>query len=589
MVECDSQARTSRMTAALDYFNGQDNSQAVEEAFPGEYSMHYSIYKSDLENKHGQLYANIGIKLELDSPYKEYFKTPEGLPKGADFKNTTLNVIMGNHPDYNVSPSRIMGDDIVRPVEDAFRRYTAELTKQRDAGVFDDLLKNSEEPYYKNEELQGKLEEIQNDTGWLDAMDEAHDAIEEKFGDGQDDERWRYGQQWMDSLQRKQGYEPLYAQMFQKGTKNLVENSVKGKWLISFRHFFDKQRIIYHFGLDNFQKGWEQWQAADKDSGELAKAGIKDSVIYTDKGLDILHPVVEQNKGITYFAAKEYAKQNGFSEGEARTFARSAVEQLQFQYSFVNKPRAMWQGNTRSFLALMNFHLQQRRWQMDLYRQLGDGWKNRNTPQGRANFKNAARVLGLYLAGNALINGVSADLPEEVADVWKFLFPKSYEALRQGDRYSLAGAMNIDLASISRIPLTGVGVLTKVPLFFDKMGKLQEYWQRQVNHPGSVKNLINLTTTGLMFAPSGFGIKGVKAIGNQNLGNAIEYLYRVTTGDYKHYTGKGKVYYSTPTEELWNLIRGKEGLDRQIAKEQLDAQPKQPKGLHIPHLKAVGQ
>lgn len=591
---CPPDTLAARVTAAMDSFNGRDNSKAVEEAFPADYAIQYSAYKSRLDNENALLYANIGIKTSLESPYKEYFKTPVGEKPAEDWKNRVANMAMGNDPDHNVTPTRILGDEIVRPVEDAFRVYVKAMTDQHESGVFDELLEKAEGPFHQNEELQAKLLEIQADTGYIQALDEAAFQIEARFGQGGDEEdhaRYRYGMEWVHDLQRSEGYEDTLQWALRKGTNNLVKNSIQLKWLLSFRHFFDKQRALYHFGADNFVKAVDDWNKVkgDQENQELIKAGVRDSRFYTDKGVDILHPIVEQNKGITYFAAKRYALSQGKTEAQARLFARNAVEQLHFQTSFVNKPRSLWKGTNRSWLALFNFHMQQRRWYMDMWRMAKTGYDNRNTPQGRAQFRQAMGIIGMYLFGNALINGPSADVPDEMANILKIFYPRAYAAMKKGDKYSLAGALNLDLADLARIPLTGVGVATKLALYFQKLGKVQEAWQHAANHPTKAKTLVHASAATLQFLPPGLGIPGLKEIGNDNLASLMELTYRLTTGDYTRYTYKGKKYETSAGEEIMNAVRGgKESLDREIQKAELNAEPSgQHSLIHMPRLPHV--
>lgn len=558
-------ALAARILGTLDTVYGTDNTPALEH-LPLETQLHYATWKTELAMEE-PVYGPVEIDKKLASPYKNYFNLKNEKINTA--LNNATHLVMGNHPDFTVRPSEVLGDDIVRPLEDAYREYSNRLTGAKESGAFDSHLRDIERGKFDSPELREKLEEIREDSGLLDALDEAREKIEDRFGDGQDDERFKYGTGWLDAQKRPSGEDSFPSKILGAVTQNITENHLKNNLVSAGRNYFDRWRAAYQFGISNYMKGQEQYKAAVRTkSPELAEAGITGSrFTEKDKGFDLFSASEPGNKGITYFAAKQHALDKGMTATQAKLYGRKAVEQLQFQGSYINRPKAQWSTQGRTNLSLLTFGLHERRWYNNLWR--GAFSKDPEVA------KTARQALIYYAAGNALLNGLNADIPEEIGQIWKHYAPESYRKWRAGvGTLSLARALDLSMDEISRPSITGIGMITKIPIVFDELKRAGEDVGRVLEHPEDPKKYIKALTSGSMVLPSGLGIPGLDLVGNKMTTGVVQYLYRSVMGDYERRTRKNKKYTTDNPEEFKNALRGgREGLSRQLKKDELDAQP----------------
>lgn len=561
----------ARVLASLDSFKGLDSSAVVEADFGETAQLHYVVWKAQLDAEQ-PVYGPINFKGQLESPYKKYFETP-GLDRAA-------HMAIGLHPDFNTHPSEILGDDIVRPVEKAWRAYSDKITGLHESGAFDNYTRDIETRSFKNEELRELVEKAKDESGWLDAVEEARETIEDRFGDDQDPDRYREGMRWLSDIERPNSPDDIHYGFLVDLTNNFVENSLRNNTVSSARNYFDRLRALYQFGAGNYLKARTEYKKArdaiKKDpKGEAAQemidAGVLGSQFMEDKnGPNAFTASEPGNKALTYFAAKAHALENGMTEAKAKRYAQAAVEQIQFQSSYINRPKA-FRTMSRTNLALLSFIYKERRWYLGHMRNAAR--MGSEDPKVQASAQNSMRVITYYLIGNALVNGINADIPEEIGQIWKLANPKGYNAFRAATTpYSLFGALNINLDEFSRIPLTNVGIATKgVAVFNALKTAVKDTWDL-LEHPDKPKKWMKALKSDIMLLPSGFGVPVVRTLGNKNLGAAAEYLYRTVTGDYERYTQGHKKYVTNPEEELMNLTRsGREGLDRDLEKDSMDA------------------
>lgn len=554
---CDDDALAARTLASLDSIFGTDNTRALENT-PLEAQLHYSALKTQLDSEK-RIYGPVEIDKKLASPYKNYFNTSNEKINNA--LNNATHLVMGNHPDLSTRPSEVLGDEIVRPIEDAYRGYASAISKSKENGVFDDHIKDIENQNFKNPELREKLREHRENSGYDDALIGAREEIEDRFGDGKDDERYHYGMDWVKSQERSGADEGFPTKMVMAATHNFVENSLRNNLVSAGRNYFDRWRAAYQFGIHNYVKGQEQWNASKKSgSKEIEAAGISGSqFIEGKKGPDLFSLAEPGNKGITYFAAKAHAIEKGYAPKEATLYARKAVEQLQFQGSYINRPKAQWGTSGKTNLSLFNFGYQERRW----YNSLWKGSFNSNPELA----KTSRKALLYYGIGNAVLFGPNADIPEEIGQAWKLFAPESYKQWRQGiGTYSLARLLNLSMDETSRIPLTGVGMITRIPAVYDGLKKAGENVTELIQHPEKPQKWIKAMTSGAMLLPAGAGIPGLNNVGNKMNMAFVQYLYRSIFGDYTRSNG-GKKYQTSNIEELGNAFRGgRESFDRQMQK-----------------------
>jgi hypothetical protein len=548
------EALAARTLASLDSILGTNNTKALEKSTL-EAQLHYASWKTELDSeKH--IYGPVEIDKKLASPYKDYFNVEN--EKINKTLNNATHLVLGNHPD-NIRPSEIIGDNIVRPVEDAYRKYSSLLTKSKENGVFDDHIKEIENQNFKNPELREKLMEHREDSGYEESIEEAQDKIEKLYGDGKDDDRYHYGMAWIKSLSRSGPEDGFSTQMIVDATNNLVENHLRNNLVSAGRNYFDRWRAAYQFGIHNYVKGQTLWNGGkNSHSQELEESGIGGSQFMENKkGPDLFQKFEPGNKAITYFAAKSYALEKGYSTKEAKLYARKAVEQLQFQNSFVNRPKNVWGTSGRTNLSLFSFGVQERHWYQSL-------WKGAfNSDPTIA--KQARKALLYYMVGNGILFGTNADIPEEIGQTWKYFAPESYKQWRAGvGTLSLAKALNLSMDEISRIPLTGVGMALKTPVVFDDLKKTSDDIGQTLNHPNNPRKWIKAISHGTMLLPAGLGIPKADILGNKMSLATVDYLYRSIMGDYTRWNGNKK-YQTSNIEELGNAIRGgRQSLSRDL-------------------------
>lgn len=562
---CQPSSLAARVMAGHDAIFGTDNSAAVEHGGNLSDSLHYAAFKTELALER-PVYGPVEVEGKLASPYRKYFNT--GNEKVNKFLDNATHLALGNHPDLSTRPSEVLGDDVVRPLEDAYRKYSEMLTGAKENGIFDNHLKEIENRNFDNPELREKLMEIREESGYQDALDEAQERIEDKFGDGQDDDRYKYGRFWAEAQRRATGEASWPEELIAEGSRNFTENQILNNLVSAGRNYFDRWRAAYQFGIDNYALGEKQYRAAVKSgSSELHEAGIIGSRFTDSKKPDLFNLPEQANKGITYYAAKQHALNAGKSATEAKLYAKKAVEQLQFQQSFVNRPRAQWSDQGRTNTALLTFALHERRW----YRSLWKGAFSDNPDIA----KQSRRALLYYGVGNGIINGLNSVIPEELGQAWEHFAPESYRKWREGvGTVSLARLLNLSMDEISRPSLTGAGLLLKIPTVFQGMDRVKDDIGGLLAHPDNPKKWLKVAMHGSMLLPSGMGVPFLSNVGNKMTWAFTEYVYRSIVGDYTRYTRKHKKYTTDNAEEFWNAVRGgREGFDRELKKDELDAMP----------------
>jgi hypothetical protein len=555
-MDCDDKTLAGRLQAYMDSLFSTDNGKALGDAV-GLPTLHYAGYKSQLDGEISYPADDsvINFKGKLESPYSQWRKKEGGT---VGFIKESAHWLLGHHPD-TIRPNEVLGDDIVRPLEDAYHQYVRLLTKQHESGAFDNHIQEIEAKNFNHPDLREKLMEVREDSGWHDAMADAKDSVLDKF-DG-DDPRLQYGLQWLKNLERDQTGDFL-THTLGNITTNITENLLRNNLVASARNYFDRLRAGYEFGWTHYQLGVKQYKEA-KASGhlkELEQAGaIGSGFIEKHNGPNLFVWSEQGNKGITYYAAKAHALANGKSETAARLYGRSAVEQLQFQSSYINRPRLQWGNQGRTNLALLSFAIGERRWYVNTIAKM--------TSANKTVAQNAARTLLYYSLGNGILFGPNAALPTELQATWKALAPEGYTSWRKqaGAWGALSSALDVSLDEISSPSLTNLGIVAKaVPVVYEMLSKAKTSWGQTYDHPDDPKKWLDTFKSTIMLMPSGGGVAPLNILGNKNIGNLVEFGYRGLFGDYDR-KDHGSEYESSFGEEVSRvLIGGRSSLRREL-------------------------
>lgn len=562
---CDKNARTARALALFDNTFGTDNSHAVAGAMEPDKAIHYAAFASELADKQHQLYARLGISDDL--------KTPETLdiPQGTDPRIAARMQLQHQlktwmttkgHTDLDIRPDAILGDDIVHPVLEAHDRYMAELEKLQKSPTFQDLSRDSEA-------LGVEIQRIKEETGYNAEIAQAKAELQARYGYGQDDLRFKYGQEWLN--QSKMEPQAAPAKFLQWIGRNVAENMTRNKELLVYRHAFDGLRTGSVFGVGNYAKGTQDYYSA-------RKAGSPEALQFTDHsgGFNIMHGIGAHNKGTTYYTAKNAALKAGMAEADAVKYGHAAVSSLQFSDHQLNQPRAFWRSkNPANILPLLKWHLAFRRWYINQAKQIVAGVKPGATPEQKRLAGISFKTMVTYNAVHALLFGGTSNIPSEVASPLEAAFPGLNALGKQIDKYSVSGLFDLDSAAMTRPSVTPVGAVTNLGIQVKQLAKLTDSLSGLMNHPTSTKILGNAVGTVAMLGdPNAIPVVGplIKTIGVGNLEQLAGFMARVFTNNYTHYTVRGHRYETSLPEEAGNtfLRGGHESLSRQLQKARLD-------------------
>lgn len=506
------------MYAYLDSLSGRDSSPVIESDLDVTSQLHYA-------GRHSELRA------------KEILKP---------VKSRKLDFLAGDIADITYRPHEILGEDITTPVLDAYAKYR-DLIAGESAAKLTDIDVHEKEAKLTPEELA----DIREESGLLDAIEDAREEIQDRFeGDADGDDRIRYGLNWLDmeiggSGRRLNQVEESIGKAQSNVNINLLRNNIPAAVQNATQL---AGTTIPEYGVRATWKGVNDYRKAVKEkSPELEGLGgtkVTDKSSRWDK-YDLFQMPEHYNQGVTYFTVKAKAIADGESVAEAKRMGQKAIEDLQFKNRPGNRPAYYWKNTGFSRLGMLSFSIQMRRLHHSWYRGMRDAVKAKD---GKAFAKNAKAAAYFYVA-NTIINGATANIPEEMGWLLKTFTPELYKDIRQIDQFSILGAMGADRAEISRIPISPVGFIGKVPLFFDKLGAAAEVADNAFNHP-SPKNFIKLAKATAFFVPP------AGLVGNKNIGNAAEYLYRSIAGDYDRTNYEGEKIRTDNPSELRRAVMG---------------------------------
>lgn len=514
---CSYDDKAARLQGVIDAIYGRDNGDAVAEAF-------------DIKSQLGYAARHAAISLDI---------TPELASPGTKGIRQWL---LGDIAGMSHRPNEVLGDDIANPVLKAYEDYAKRVAGENATGHMLEAKEGQLNP--------DRLVELKEDSGVYDAVDEARALIEERFAN--DPDRLQYGRKWLEARIEGKGDNGeetagLVRQAGSNLTKNLLVNNLRSGVL---NHVQLATTTYPEFGIQATRAGEKAYKAAVKAKNpELEFIGggrFYDQTSPLDK-FDFFNRPEHRNQGVTYYTAKLKALKEGKGEEAAREIGRAAIEKTQFKSRLGNEPRAYWGEGGKTRLSLLSYSIQMKRLHNGWLHGLADGIVTRNADLVKKN----GQALAYFALANAAINGVTADIPEEVAWPIKLAFPRFYNALRQADRVSLTGLLDMDTAELSRIPLTNAGFLLKVPVLYDKLSDTLDKANNLMHHFDSPKAWLKAMQQASLLMPA------IPIIGNKNAGNIAEWAYRLTTGDYERYTLGGKRYETSPGSETLRLITGK--------------------------------
>lgn len=517
MAKCSDGALTNRLIASADAMFHSDNSAMVERTSTVEDMLHYAAGHAQFVEK-GPNYLKPLEKGKLARP------DGDGLIKG---------MLTGNIAEMQNRPSEVLGDDITAPVLDAYEAFAKKV-----AG--DEALQMHRNDFDAQvaKQNQETLQQHRKDAGLNDAMTMAGRKLDSKFQN--DPQRLEYGKAWLERLKGdrlgQDSIEKDEAKIQGNLSKNLLMNNIRAGIQ---NHLQLATTTLPEYGFKDTARGFDAYRAAvSTKSPELENMG---GARFYEGGSkwDFFQLPEGMNQGTTYFTAKLKAKASGSSEAEAVLAGKKAIEQLQFRNRLGNEPRHYWKKSGATRLSLMSYAIQMRRLHLSWWKGLAEGMK---TGDKAAVHKNARAIL-YFMGANALINGPTADLPDEVGGALKIIAPKTYNVIRQLDRFSLMGALDIDTAELARIPLTPAGFAVKVPVLWSKISSTGDKVSKFMQHP-TPKTFISAGKDLTLLAPP------VPVIGNKNAMNMLEFIVRSVIGDWKRYTPGGKKIQSNPVTEL---------------------------------------
>lgn len=521
---CSDEDKAARVQALIDALYDRDNSPAIEGAFDLNAQLEYASYNAEMKE------AN----------------TPElAEPENAGLRSW----LTGNLADRTHRPSEVLGSDIVNPVLDAYEAYARKVAGENAS------LHDVEKGEAKLD--VDRLAELKEDAGVYDAIEDARDLIEERFEN--DPARLQYGRKWLEArIENKGDKGGKEAEKFREAGNNMTRNMLMNNIRSGILNHLQLATTTYpEFGIRATERGRKAYNQAKK-SGSDELDFVKGGLFYDNSSrwdrFDFFSRPEHSNQGITYFTAKLKALESGKSESAAREAGRAAVEKTQFKSRLGNEPRAYWSEQGKTKLSLLSYSMQMRRLHLQWWGDLAEGVLTKN----REMIADSGKKLAYFMLANGAINGVTADIPEEVGYFMRVAFPKFYAGMRQADRLSLMGLLDMDTAELSRIPLTNVGLLTKAGVLAEKTMDLTDKAQKAMAHPGSPKTWVKAMQTAALFLPP------IPIIGNKNAGALAEWAYRVSFGDYDRYTLGGKKYETNAPSETLRLIRGRglgEGLE----------------------------
>lgn len=511
---CPPDSLAARFYGKGDAIFNKDNSQAVDEGISRlDAKLHYSA-------------AHALFAAEEESYLKS---TNEG------FKGW----LTGNLSDVTWHPNEILGDDITEGVLEAYDKY-AEMV----AGEFG---RNQMPNELDEKQTAAALKRFRVDAGLTKALVRAEIDANKKFKN--DPDRLEYAQSWIHRF-RGAGIKGSEIDRVIDGVGgNLARNLLMNNMRAAAQNFFQiTTTTLPEYGFEATHKGMQAYRAAVKsNSPELKEAQIGKSRFYEDKytKYDMFSKPESFNQGVTYFTAKLKALSEGKSQEEAKKIAKNAIQTYQFKHRAGNEPRHYWGSQGKTHLSLLSYGIQMRRLYNDWWKGAYTAVKNKDEKQ----FREFGRKILYFMGANALLNGITADIPEEVAAALKLFAPNTYKALRTADQFSIFGALDIDTAELARIPVTSAGFVLKVPVLWDKLGDTIQATERMLTHP-SAKSFVKVLKEAALLAPP------VPIIGNKNIGNITEWVYRSTFGDWDRYTHTGKKYQTDPVTEAKGVLTG---------------------------------
>lgn len=570
MTDCSNESLAARWLAQLDEQGSSNHSASVLNSLHPDEAIHYASEGSRQADKRVQLYARLGISNNGVAP------DFDPIPAGATDQQVAWNKLkklatttVKGHTDLDIRPDEVLGDDVVHALFEPFNKKME----------MEEAAKNSPEAKNQKENPQGwsdKRKNIVDDSGYTDALQDAYDLIQDKYGDGQDPARYEYGMAFLDQLKGPKGVIPVVSKFL---AGNLAENATQNRFLLAYRHSFDTMRTVATIGPGETAKGLADFRTALKaNNPEATQFNPKDHGVF-----NALHGIGKYNRGATYFAAKNLALKSGMAEPDAVKYATRAVSALQYSDHPLNQPRAFWKSESNP-LTLLKWHLADRRWYLGQWGNILDGAKPGASPEQKQLATRSTQTMLIYLAAHGLVFGASSDIPEEFVGPLEFFSPNAKAFLTQIDRFSVSGTLNIDAAPITRQSLTPAGTIARMGIQFQQISKVRDNLMGVINHPTSAKIMANALTSVMMVLPAKSTPKAVQSIGIGNIGDLIKLAVRLRTHNYEHTTLRGKHYNASPAEEIGNSIRGgHESLSRDIQKAKLDQQSSghASSGLHL--------
>jgi hypothetical protein len=559
---CPPEDTAAKIAAMTDFLLKTDSSLSVAEAGQ-KAALRYSELLAELKETSTLLTpAQTESKLML----------PMAVPKDSPLHEQAAYFLKGlahQTTDFQ-NPNLIIGDHLVRPLEDAFHRYTKALSQGTQDSTFATISEKVIDKGKIDAATRQFVKDVAEDTGWNEAVKNAKASIEDFYGGEKDPERYAYAKEWLNSVTGLGKNSDSYITgLIRAANSNLIKNLLQNRLMSSFRNYFDRMRAGVQYGEKNFLKGWAEWSKAKaamkKDpnslaSGELEEANILDTRFGEGKQDNLFTASEAGNKGITYFTAKLHALENGYSEARAKIFARNAVEQLQFQTSFVNRPKALWDSTGKLNLSLQTFALGEQRWYLTMWKNLGKAARSGNLGE----ITKFAMPLIRFAVMQSVLFGPNAAIPSEVQTLWKVVDPKGYASWREGfgsPKNSVFGMLGNSYDELSAPSLTPLGTLTKLPAFYSQAEKIGKSASstfsnfQQAYEAGDLQKLKGQAFIKALKA-SALVLPPIPIIGNANAGNATEFLYRYYAGDYTRYNQQGKKYESDMNEELYRLLSG---------------------------------
>lgn len=523
-MDCRKEDVAARYIAEIDAILGFDSGKAVENTLDLQSQLHYAGH-----------HATVSQRVVL-KPVN---------PRPRD-------LIGGQIPDHAYTPREILGEDFTRPVLEAYGDYQKM--------VFDELKVNQQKVNLnKFDQYESKIDpetlaDFKGLSGLNDAVSEAKSDIDTYFNEPA---KAQYASEWLNREIMGQGKK---ARIEEKGRINLgnlpedaASNLNKNLLLNNFKAGIQNwtqltTTTLPEHGLSATLDGYAAYKkAVNEKSPELAKIGGERFMDESSK-FDFFSSPEGMNQGVTYFVGKAKALKAGKSESQARFEGNKEVERLQFKFMAGNRPRAMWGGGMTSQLNLASYAIQMRK--------LHHGWVSDMVSGAisgdMVKFKKAAKSVAIFYVGNALVNGVSSDIPDEARELIKHVYPKEWAKFKQLDKFSLiTGAIGVDTSETTSIPISPLGYIAKVPTIWDKTLQVGDRAKRVFEHPDNVKSWIALAKDGSLFLPS------IPVVGNKNAGNILELVYRTTFGNYDRYLpGTSKKYQSNKGEEVRRAILG---------------------------------